>query len=156
MFDCRKGNLSHCLWKLGTKCCCPNMVVQKWSWRKIMNSISLENLTYLPSWSHESSAVTNSRQHSNILVKMGEHHDLGRHSLLLLKVWENMLRMWYICGVKRHVNGNCYTKCCKLTLNLGFTCFWCLEYNFVFVSLLKLHLKSSFSMEFFPPHLCGS
>jgi hypothetical protein len=53
------------------------MVAQKWSWRKIMKSISLENLTYLPSWSYESSAVTNSRQHLNILVKMGEHHDLA-------------------------------------------------------------------------------
>jgi hypothetical protein len=37
------------------------------------------------------------------------------------------------------MNGNCYAKCYKLTLNLG--CTLCLEYNFVFVSLLKLHLK---------------
>jgi hypothetical protein len=94
-----------------------------------MNSISLENLTYLPSWSHESSAVTNSRQHSNILVKMGRHHDLGIRNIANGSWREYVMNVIYV-GQKRHMSDICYGACYKLILNLRCT-FLCLECSFV-------------------------
>ena len=64
-----------------------------------MNSTCLENLIYLPNWSHESSAVTHSRQHSYMCSLEWESHDSSKHFVLVMKVARDMFEN-YVRGIK--------------------------------------------------------